>query len=380
MTSRRLPVPAGILTTVGVAAVVVLVGSWAEPWWLSAAAIGALLIGVGLIGGYPRIGCPGIAYPGIAYLGIAYPGMALAVSAAAGVVAAAAIDDSVPVWCVALAAGLFAIALRAGRLGVRPRAALIIFSAAALGALVTGVTGLVLLAVSAILPWVLGRGQRQQDQLVTVTAERARLRERARIAHDMHDTLGHELSLLALRAAALELDPGLGEPQRRAAGEIRAGAGSATGRLAEIVTLLRDDRPAPLHPADESIEDLIQRTVRAGQPVTLAWSGPRDLPDHVAGTAYRVVQEALTNAVKHAPGAPVTVRIATTTSTTTVGRTTVTATNPRVPGGARAPGGGSGLAGLTELAGLAGGTLRATDTGGRFEVVAVLPHAVSEDR
>ncbi|MFD0891427.1 histidine kinase, partial [Streptosporangium algeriense] len=54
------------------------------------------------------------------------------------------------------------------------------------------------------LPWLLGRSAHQQAELVVITAERAMLQERARIAHDMHDTLGHELSLLALRAGALE--------------------------------------------------------------------------------------------------------------------------------------------------------------------------------
>lgn len=101
--------------------------------------------------------------------------------------------------------------------------------------------------VAAILPWFVGRFWRRYQELVRagweragrlereqrLVAEQARSRERARIAQDMHDVLGHDLSLIALPAGALKLDPGLDESQRAAAGESRARAAAPVERLGE---------------------------------------------------------------------------------------------------------------------------------------------------
>lgn len=201
---------------------------------------------------------------------------------------------------------------------------------------------------------------RQQRESRLSAAERARLRERARIAREMHDSLGHDLALIAVRAAGLELAPGLGDKQVRAAGELRVAAADATERLRQIIGLLRDDADAaPLTPVHEDVPDLVERARDSGMTITLT------LPaGEVPALAHAVVQEGLTNAAKHAPGAAVEVEI----SPHRVGvrngppRSRPTATP-----------GGLGLAALTERVRLAGGTLTAGPSGDGYELVAKLP-------
>ena len=232
------------------------------------------------------------------------------------------------------------------------------------------------LLFAGVFPWLVGRYRRQHHELVTVGWQRAehlerergmvaaqvRLRERARIARDMHDSLGHDLSLLALRAGALELAAG---PESAAAAEIRAGAVAATARLREIVGVLREDNtPAPLAPRDESIAALVERARASGLSVTLT---AEPVPGHVERTAYGIVQEALTNAARHAPGAPVSVEI-----TNGTGSTTVTVTNPVPPGTTIVE--GFGLAGLRERVRMAGGTVHIGSGDGAHRVQSHVPH------
>lgn len=106
-----------------------------------------------------------------------------------------------------------------------------------------------------MLPWFAGRFWCQYQQLVRagweradqlqreqqLIADQARLRERARIAQDMHDVLGHELSLIALSAGALKLAPDLEEHHQGAAGDIRVRAAAAVERLGEVIGVLREE-------------------------------------------------------------------------------------------------------------------------------------------
>ncbi|MFF8769481.1 sensor histidine kinase [Kitasatospora sp. NPDC015120] len=238
-------------------------------------------------------------------------------------------------------------------------------------------------------PWMVGRFWRLSQELVRagweraeraereqqLVAEQARLRERARIAQDMHDALGHDLSLIALRAGALQLAPGLAPPHREAAREIRAGAAAAVERLGEVIGVLRDetDAHASRGPADAGVPQLVEEAAAAGLDVGLTVTGePDGLPRAAEHAAYRVVQEALTNAAKHAPGAPVAVRVA---YSPDGARIRVVNGPPR--GGPPGPvTGGRGLIGLAERVRLAGGTFRygPRDDGG-FEVRARLPRS-----
>ncbi|MEV0257932.1 histidine kinase [Streptomyces sp. NPDC050732] len=140
------------------------------------------------------------------------------------------------------------------------------------------------LLFGAVFPWLAGRYWRQGRELAAagwaradqlereqrIVADRARLRERARIAQDMHDSLGHELSLIAVRAGALQVAPDLPEPHRAAAADLRAAASQATDRLHAIIGLLRDedDEQAPLAPTGETIAALVARAAESGLDVT----------------------------------------------------------------------------------------------------------------
>lgn len=244
--------------------------------------------------------------------------------------------------------------------------------------------GVVVCAV--MVPWFAGRFRRQYEELVRagweraeqaererwLTAERARLRERARIARDMHDVLGHDLSLIALSAGALKLAPGLEERHRRTAQDIRARAAVAVDRLGEVIGVLREE-------AEESaagIARLVDEASAAGLAVELRAEGAdAGLPPPVERAAYRVVQEALTNAAKHAPGAAVTVRVAYGEE-----ETAVRVENAAAAGATemRARGGGHGLDGLAERVTLAGGSFGYGPRDGGFVVEARLPHSPPE--
>ncbi|WP_433461282.1 histidine kinase [Spirillospora sp. CA-128828] len=255
------------------------------------------------------------------------------------------------------------------------------------------------LVLLGVLPWLVGRYWRQYQELLSagweraehleheqrITAERERLRERARIARDMHDSLGHELALIAVRAGALEVAPGLDDRHRTAAAELRAGAADATDHLREIIGVLRDDATEPDTGADtgaaptpaggESIPGLVARARASGVPVHLTGADTAlpGLAPLAAVTAHRIVQEAITNAAKHAPGAAVTVTL--TRTGTPSPEITVTVVNEPPPGGPPLlPSGGRGLTGLTERVRTLGGTLHAAPTpAGGFHVTATLP-------
>lgn len=217
-----------------------------------------------------------------------------------------------------------------------------------------------------VVPYLLGLLRRRllqgRTQARLAAEAQARLRERARIARQMHDSLGHDLALIAVRAAGLEMAPGLDEPQVRAAGELRLAAADATDRLRQIIGLLREDSDAaPLSPVNEDVTELVRRARDSGMPITLDVA-PGPVPD----LAHAVVQEGLTNAAKHAPGAPVGVRV-------TPERVTVRSGRPRAR--PLALPGGLGLAGLRERVRLAGGTLTAGPVGDGFELDVSIPRA-----
>ncbi|GAB3746394.1 sensor histidine kinase [Nocardiopsis nanhaiensis] len=244
------------------------------------------------------------------------------------------------------------------------------------------------LAFGLALPWLVGVYRRQHVDLGAagweharqlqleqrLTEEQARLRERSRIAQDMHDSLGHELSLIALQAGALEVSPDLGERHRQEVGELRATAVSATAHLREIIGVLRtgaESEPAPTTPAGEGVSVLVERARDSGVRVSLAQEGQLDaLPPMVDRAVYRVVQESLTNATKYAPGARVTVWL-----TADDSRLEVRVSNSAGGGGGAEAetGGGRGLTGLRERVRMTGGTFAVGPGGDGWEVCAVMP-------
>ncbi|MEV6597668.1 histidine kinase [Actinoplanes sp. NPDC051346] len=207
-------------------------------------------------------------------------------------------------------------------------------------------------------------------------AERARREAREEIAREMHDVLGHRLSLLSVHAGALEFN--LGAPRgeiAQAAKVIRESAHLALRDLAEVIGVFRGTPPERERPQPEltDLARLVAEARATGERVEL--TGPPDAPPPrvVGRTAYRIVQEALTNARKHAPGSPVVVRVAGCPAQ----RLTVEVHNIFPPASVRdsgpGEGGGQGLIGLAERARLAGGELQAGPTDGGFRVYAWLP-------
>jgi signal transduction histidine kinase len=229
------------------------------------------------------------------------------------------------------------------------------------------------------------RNRRLQDEQVW-RVEEARRAERNRIAREMHDVLAHRISLLSLHAGALEFRPDAPPAEiARAAEVIRVSARAAQEELREVIGVLRTDAHEELlEPPQPTLADLtmlVQESHRAGMDVTLHTRvEAQTLPDTLGRTVYRLIQEALTNARKHAPGQLVTIEL---TGDRTAGVRVTVANRPRV-GAARdaAPdgpqpdhvGSGTGLIGVGERVTLAGGTLRHGPLpGGGFAVTAELP-------
>ncbi|MFJ9665190.1 sensor histidine kinase [Streptomyces sp. NPDC101219] len=218
---------------------------------------------------------------------------------------------------------------------------------------------------------------RRAETEARLRAEQAQRLAREAIAREMHDVLAHRLTLLSVHAGALEFRPDAPREEiARAAGVIRESSHEALQDLREIIGVLRagdaDDGGRP-QPTLAALETLVAESREAGMKVALALrvTDADAVPAAVGRTAYRIAQECLTNARKHAPGAEVTVTV---TGAPGEGLE-VTVANPP-PGDAvpPVPGAGQGLIGLTERASLAGGTLEHGPTpDGGFEVRARLP-------
>jgi signal transduction histidine kinase len=224
------------------------------------------------------------------------------------------------------------------------------------------------------------RAERAEAEQGRRVAE-ARAAERATIAREMHDVLAHRLSLLATYAGALEYRPDA-PPERlsQAAGVIRAGVHQALDELRDVIALLHDttdDQPDRPLPALTDLTELVEESRAVGTPVEVRdeVADPAALPGRTGRTAYRVLQEALTNARKHAPGQPVIIAL----DGTPGARLVIEVRNPipRVPAGSPAtpaiPGSGRGLVGLTERVRLAGGQLDHAAGPAEFRLQAWLP-------
>ncbi|WP_053638632.1 sensor histidine kinase [Streptomyces sp. NRRL F-4707] len=230
--------------------------------------------------------------------------------------------------------------------------------------------------------------RRHNAQLVreqAMVARQARLLERQRIAQDMHDSLGHQLALIAVHTGALEVDPDLDGRRREGVGILREAARSAMRELREAVGILRDDAEvsvpgregteASSDRAAASVDGLVASSRAAGTAVELRRSGTeRPLAPAADRAAYRIAQEGLTNAHKHAPGAPITVALRYEPDSLVV-----EVANGPVPAGAPAGppaiSGGQGLTGLRERARLVGGMVHSGPTpDGGFRLAGVLPY------
>ncbi|MFJ8715401.1 sensor histidine kinase [Streptomyces violaceus] len=220
---------------------------------------------------------------------------------------------------------------------------------------------------------------RRAETEARLRAEQAQRLAREAIAREMHDVLAHRLTLLSVHAGALEFRPDAPAAETaRAAGVIRESAHEALQDLREIIGVLRADEPDDTgrpQPTLGALDTLVAESRQAGMKVSLDQrvGDPAAVPSSVGRTAYRIAQEGLTNARKHAPGTEVTVSV---TGAPGDGLT-VSVHNPPPEGEVPpVPGSGQGLIGLTERATLAGGRLEHGHTPeGGFEVRAWLPWA-----
>jgi len=229
----------------------------------------------------------------------------------------------------------------------------------------------------------LGSRLRAQDSLAAQTeraeAERARravLEERARIARELHDVVAHHMSLIAVRAETAPYRlTGLPESARDEFSSLSEVAREALTEMRRLLGVLRHDQPAALAPQPQltDLPALVDAARRSGVPVELSLPPALgQVPAGVGVCAYRIVQESLSNASQHAPGAPVTVSV-----THDSGAILLRVANG--PAGHSAPSGneprpGHGLTGMHERVALLGGSLSAAPApGGGFVVSAVLP-------
>ena len=211
--------------------------------------------------------------------------------------------------------------------------------------------------------------EREQVQRI----EQAKLAERANIAQEMHDVLAHRLSLLSMLAGGLAYRTDLNADEtREAALAIQENAHQSLNELRTVLGTLRPDGAleAP-QPSLADVDALFDEVRAAGQEVEVDDTIDKRelLPVQTGRHAYRIVQEALTNARKHAPGSPVTAELG--------GRPgdglRIRVSNPALSGTSAGPGGRLGLVGLAERTRMAGGTISHAVRDGRFILDARLP-------
>ncbi|MFF1921141.1 sensor histidine kinase [Streptomyces sp. NPDC058221] len=220
--------------------------------------------------------------------------------------------------------------------------------------------------ITAAARWLLGPSPVQR---LTALEERTeQLLERNRIARELHDSIGHALTVAVVQAGAARAagDPGFTE---RALVAIEETGRDALEDLERVLRVLREsDAPSGKQPSLSEVDRLLDSARGAGAKVDAEVSGPLEqVPGSVSREGYRILQESLTNALRHSGPVPVRVRI-----TVADGRLELEVTNP-FEGSTGTPGGGSGLRGIRERAALLGGNAKTGLYGREWMVHASLP-------
>jgi signal transduction histidine kinase len=295
---------------------------------------------------------------------------------------------------IAPAVALYSLALRRGRRAQLLAAVVAVVAIVLVDALHDGNPTLLQTLGHALLvaiPLLAAEAHRTRDAYVSLLRERLELsertreqeaqrraeQERMRIARDLHDVVAHTLTTINVQAAtAAQLLVQNPAHAQAALETIEDASREAIGELRAILGVLRDpdDGAAPRAPAPgvDAVADLVRRTREDGVVVVMDVAGerPARLPDAVSLAAFRIVQESLTNARRHAAGAPVLVSLSYERSALTVAVENRTGTASQVNG--TAP--GVGILGMTERACAIGGTLRAGPLTDGFRVDAELPY------
>ncbi len=246
-----------------------------------------------------------------------------------------------------------------------------------------------------------GAAMRNRHQHLVALEERARraeytrdeearrrvAEERLRIARELHDVVAHQIALVGVQAQVAELmltaDP---DRARIALGHVQAAGRTVLGELTVMLDVLRQPEegtpvgtPQPIEPAPslDRLGDLLSAFRAAGMPVQTEVPSPAPvLAPAVDLSAFRIIQEALTNAYKHATGSDVQLRLR-----VGAGRLLIEVDNGPAPGGSpgeAAPGTGHGLIGMRERAAALGGTCLAEPRGGGYRVRAEIPASGKE--
>ena len=217
---------------------------------------------------------------------------------------------------------------------------------------------------------------RQREQL----AEQARVEERARLAAEMHDVVTHRVSLMVLQAGALQVSA-TDEAVRQQADELRRSGRQALGELRELLSVIRDATPAArqqrAEPVVLDLAELVDASRGVGIPVEVVVRGEAvAMSSVIARTAYRVVQESLTNVRKHAPGSAVRLSVDYSGDCLRLGIRNTPGTGEDEPAALplRSTGSNGGLQGLRQRVELVRGSLRSgARPDGGFEVYTELP-------
>jgi signal transduction histidine kinase len=280
---------------------------------------------------------------------------------------------------------LYAVAVRCRQWVVTAAAAITIIGGLYVN--ITSSTGAIVVALVPVSAGVIVRSRRRnREQLAVVErrheGERTVLEERQRIARELHDVVAHHMSVIAIQAEAAPYktpDP----PQELvdSFAEIRASALTGLNELRRVLGVLRSDRADTVpQPGLDDLPALLDSARAGGVTVTSSVSGtPRTLPDGVDLSAYRILQEALSNAMRHAPGSAVAVKLR--YGDGALGIEVRNGGPPTGPGAAGEQrrgtldhGSGTGIIGMRERATMLGGVLSAGPTGkGEFLVTAALP-------
>jgi signal transduction histidine kinase len=216
-------------------------------------------------------------------------------------------------------------------------------------------------------------GPSRSDELQRLQADTARLGARADLARDLHDSVGHSVTAIVLQASAArrvqETDPVFVAGALEA---IESQGREALDELDRVLAVLRDEPSSPRPSASLSdIDELVARTRNAGIPLTLERRGDfATVPTAIGREVYRVLQEALTNVLRHASGAPTTVIVAAYGTELEL----VVENGPGTPIAPERSNGGRGLRGMAERIGAVGGVLEhGPDGSGGYRLRAVFP-------
>ncbi|GAB2638736.1 sensor histidine kinase [Nocardia goodfellowii] len=238
----------------------------------------------------------------------------------------------------------------------------------------TVVSGLLLTTVVAVRA-LISTSQSLRSQRAAAEAQHqrtVRLEERARIARELHDVVAHHMSVIAIQAEAAQYrDSGLAPQTAASLDTIRSSATAALGEMRRILDVLRSGDTGVLpQPTLADVPDLVASVRATGARVALELLGDTsEVPASVELSAFRIVQEAVSNAIRHAPGAPVRIQIAATPA-----EIRISVENQHMPPVPTTTGSGHGILGMRERVAMLGGTLDIGPTGdGKYRVAAALP-------